>query len=122
MKHSLGISNFLKEISSLSHSVVFLYFFALIAEEGFLILLAILWNSTFRCLYTARMHTAGQKKKIHKKMFSITNQRNTNQNYNEVSPHTGQNGHYPKFFLQTIHAGKDVEGKEPSYTAGRKVN
>ena len=37
MKCSLGISNFLKEISSLSHSVVFLYFFALIAEEGFLV-------------------------------------------------------------------------------------
>ena len=37
MKCSLGISNFLKEISSLSHSVVFLYFFALITEEGFLI-------------------------------------------------------------------------------------
>ena len=37
MKCSLGISNFLEEISSLSHSVVFLYFFALIAEEGFLI-------------------------------------------------------------------------------------
>ena len=33
MKCSLGISNFLEEISSLSHSVVFLYFFALIAEE-----------------------------------------------------------------------------------------
>ena len=33
----LGSSNFLEEISSLSHSVVFLYFFALIAEEGFLI-------------------------------------------------------------------------------------
>ena len=32
---SLGISNFLEEISSLSHSVVFLYFFALITEEGF---------------------------------------------------------------------------------------
>ena len=31
MKCSLGISNFLDEISSLSHSVVFLYFFALIA-------------------------------------------------------------------------------------------
>ena len=31
------ISDFLEEISSLSHSVVFLYFFALIAEEGFLI-------------------------------------------------------------------------------------
>ena len=37
MKCSLGISHFLEEISSLSHSVVFLSFFALIAEEGFLI-------------------------------------------------------------------------------------
>ena len=37
MKCSLGISNFLEEISRLSHSVVFLYFFALITEEGFLI-------------------------------------------------------------------------------------
>ena len=37
MKCSLGISNFLEEISGLSHSIVFLYFFALIAEEGFFI-------------------------------------------------------------------------------------
>ena len=37
MKCSLGISNFLEEISSFSHSIVFLYFFALIAEEGFCI-------------------------------------------------------------------------------------
>ena len=37
MKYSLGISNFLEEISSLSHFIVFLYLFALIAEEGFLI-------------------------------------------------------------------------------------
>ena len=37
MKCSLGISNFLEEISSHSHSFVFLYFFALITEEGFLI-------------------------------------------------------------------------------------
>ena len=34
MKCSLVISNFLEEISSLSHSIVFLYFFALITEEG----------------------------------------------------------------------------------------
>ena len=34
MKYSLGISNFLEEISSLSHSIVFLYFFALITEEN----------------------------------------------------------------------------------------
>ena len=32
-----NVSNFLEEISSLSHSIVFLYFFALITEEGFFI-------------------------------------------------------------------------------------
>ena len=37
MKCSLGISNFLEEISSLSQSIAFLYFFALVTEEGFLI-------------------------------------------------------------------------------------
>src|SRR5574339_526342 len=37
MKCSLGISNFLEDIYSLSHSIVFLYFFALITEEAFLI-------------------------------------------------------------------------------------
>ena len=30
------MSNFLEEISSLSHSIIFLYFFALITEGGFL--------------------------------------------------------------------------------------
>ena len=37
MKYSLGISDFLEEISRLSHSNVFLYFFALFTSEGFLI-------------------------------------------------------------------------------------
>ena len=37
MKCFLGISNFLEDISKFSHSVVFLYFFALITEDGFLI-------------------------------------------------------------------------------------
>ena len=37
MKCSLGISHFLEGISSLSHSIIFFYFFALITEEGFLI-------------------------------------------------------------------------------------
>ena len=53
---SLGISNFLEEISSLSHSIVFLYFFALITGEGFLFLLALLWNSAFRCIYLSFSH------------------------------------------------------------------
>ena len=48
-------------------------------------------------------------------------QRNANQNYNEVSPHTGQNDHLLKN-LQTINAGEDVEKREPSGTAGGNVN
>ena len=37
MKYSFGISDFLEEISSLSHPVVFLYFFVLITKKGFVI-------------------------------------------------------------------------------------
>ena len=51
MKCSLRISNFLEEISSLSYSIVFLYFFALIMEEPFLPLLAIFWNFAFKWEY-----------------------------------------------------------------------
>ena len=40
MKYSLGISNFLEANSGLSHSIAFLYFFALITKEGFLISLS----------------------------------------------------------------------------------
>ena len=36
MKCSPGICNFLEEISCLSHSIAFVYYFALITEEGFL--------------------------------------------------------------------------------------
>ena len=42
-----------------------------------------------------RRHTDGQK--THEKMLSMTNyQKNTNQNYNEVSPHMGQNSYNQK--------------------------
>ena len=51
MKCSLGISNFLEEISSLSHSVVFLCFFHWSLRKAFLPFLAIIWNSTFRWVY-----------------------------------------------------------------------
>ena len=37
MKYSLGISNFLEEISNFSHSIVFLCFFAMITDKDFLI-------------------------------------------------------------------------------------
>ena len=51
MKCSLGISNFLEEISSLSHSVVSSISLHWLLRKAFLSLLAILWNSVFRCLY-----------------------------------------------------------------------
>ena len=65
-------------------------------------------------------HTDGQQ--AHEKMLNIANyQRNANQNCNEVSPHTKQNGHNKKN-LQTINAQEGLEKKEPSYTIDRSVN
>ena len=52
MKCSLGISSFLEQISSLSHSIVFssiCLHWSL--RKAFLSLLAILWNSAFRWVY-----------------------------------------------------------------------
>ena len=51
MKCSLGISYFLEELSSLSHSIVFFYFSALVLRKALLSLLAILWNSAFKWVY-----------------------------------------------------------------------
>ena len=44
--------------------------------------------------------------------------RNANQNYNEISPHTGQNGHHEKS-PQAINA---VEKRECSCSVGGNVN
>ena len=44
-------------------------------------------------------HTDGQE--AHENMLNITNyQTNANQNYNEVLPHTGQNGYYQEIQTQ----------------------
>ena len=51
MKCCLGISNFLEEISGLSHSIVFLYFLHSSLKKAFLSFLAGLWNSAFRWIY-----------------------------------------------------------------------
>ena len=51
MKYSLDICNFLEEISSLSNSIVFLYFLHWSLRKAFLSLLAILWNSAFSWEY-----------------------------------------------------------------------
>ena len=97
MKCSLGISNFLEEISSLSHSVVFLCFFALISEEyeqGSL--LAILWNSAFRCsylsfsplLFASLLFTAICKALLdsHALVIANTLSNNTREDYTWTSP------------------------------------
>ena len=47
--------------------------------------------------FLQRRHAGGQK--AHEKMLSIADyQRNANQIYNEVSPHTNQNGHHQKVY------------------------
>ena len=51
MKCSFDTSDFLEEISSLSQSIVFFYFFALFIDKAFLSLLVILWNSAFSWVY-----------------------------------------------------------------------
>ena len=69
--------------------------------------------------FLQRGHTDVQQ--THEKMFNISSyQGNANQNYNEIPPHTGQNGHHQKIHKQ--HAGEGVKRKEPSYTVGGSVN
>ena len=51
--------------------------------------------------FLQRRHTDGQQ--THEKMLSTTNYyRNANQNYNEVSCHTSQNGHHDKIYKQQM--------------------
>ena len=52
----------------------------------------------------------------HEKMLNINNyQRNANENCNEVSPHTSQNGHHQNVY-KIINAGERMDKREPSYT------
>ena len=68
-------------------------------------------------IFLQRRQTDGQE--THEKMLNIIHyQRNANQNYNEVLPHTGQNDHY----LQAINAGEGVEKRESSWTICWNVN
>jgi len=54
-------------------------------------------------------------------MFSITNyQRNSNQDYNEVSLHTGQNGNHQKIYKQWMI--ERVAERETSHIVGGNVN
>ena len=52
-------------------------------------------------------------------MFNITHQRN--QNYNEVSTYTNQNGHHQKN-LQKINLRENMVKREPYGTVGENIN
>ena len=73
--------------------------------------------------FSQRTHTDGQEAQA--KMFNIANyQKNANQSYNEISPHTSQNGHNnnKKKNLQTTNAGEDVEKRQPFNAVGGNVS
>ena len=66
-----------------------------------------------------RRYTDGQQ--VHEQVLNIINhQGNENQNHNEVSPHTCQNGHHQKDKITSI--AEDVEKRELLCTAGGNVN
>jgi len=77
MKGSLGISNFLEEISSLSHSIVSSVSLHWSLRKAFLSLLAILWNPAFRWIYLFFSY----KKlisKIHKQLIPLNTRKANN--------------------------------------------
>ena len=71
-------------------------------------------------MFSQRKHTDGQR--VHEKMLNITNhQGNANENPNEVSPETCQNGCYKKR-QQITSVGEDVEKRQPLGTLDGNVN
>ena len=59
--------------------------------------------------FLQRRYTDGQQ--THERMLNISNhQKNANQNYNEVSPHTGQNGNHQKIYQQKCWRGCGEKG------------
>ena len=60
-------------------------------------------NGRFKQTFLQRRHTEGQK--AQEKILNIVNyQKNENQNYNEVSPHNGENGSHQKVYRQEVPA------------------
>ena len=60
-------------------------------------------------------------RQIHEKMLSIAHcQRNADQNYNEISPHIGQNGHHQK--STNNKCWRECGERKHSYTVGGTVN
>ena len=103
MKCSLCISNFLEVISSLSHSIVFLYFFAFITEEGFFFIsLAILWNSAFKWAYYLEEKLWSPRQHIKKQKYYFANKGPSCQSYGFSSSHVYESWTIKKIEYQRI--------------------
>ena len=64
-----------------------------------------------------RRHTNDQQ--VHEKVLNITNHKgNANQNYEEISPHAGQNGYHLKKKRQGWQARVWREGNPPALLVG----
>ena len=66
--------------------------------------------------FLRRRYTNSQQ--THEKMLNTANQKNTNQNYNEVLPHTSHSEWPSLKSLQITNAGEGVEKREPWYIVG----
>ena len=61
------------------------------------------------------------RQQVQEKIINITNhQGNANQNQNEISPHTCQNGYFQRQQITSV--GEDVEKREPLCTVDGNVN
>ena len=77
-------------------------------------------SERFKQIFLQRSITDGQK--VHAKTFNSTNyERSENQNYNEVSPHTGQNGHHQKICKQGM-LERVWKKMQPFYIVGGNVS
>ena len=47
---------------------------------------------------------------VHVKMLNIASQRNSNQNHNEISPHTCQNGYHQKVYKLQMLVRMQIKG------------
>ena len=70
--------------------------------------------------FKKKVHADGQQ--VHEKIFNTANhQGNANQNYNEISPHTCQNGYYQKEHKQQMLARMYRKGNHHTLLVGMKI-